>query len=58
MCELVGLKVVGLKRIRIGEGDAGQPARRPVALYLGPHERFEIFAAALLGRCRVTGGRC
>lgn len=40
MCELVGLKVVGLKRIRIGKiwlGDLPQGHWR----YLGPHESFE-----------------
>jgi 23S rRNA pseudouridine2604 synthase len=39
MCEQVGLKVVGLKRIRIGRVVLGH---LPVGLwrYLGPHERF------------------
>jgi 23S rRNA pseudouridine2604 synthase len=39
MCEQVGLKVVGLKRIRIGNVLLGQ---LPVGQwrYLGPHERF------------------
>lgn len=39
MCELVGLKVVGLKRIRIGGVTLGN---LPVGQwrYLGPHERF------------------
>lgn len=39
MCEQVGLKVVGLKRIRIGHVTLG---RLPVGQwrYLGPHERF------------------
>ena len=39
MCELVGLKVVGLKRIRIGGVLLGQ---LPLGQwrYLGPHERF------------------
>ncbi len=39
MCELVGLKVVGLKRIRIGRVVLGAlPAGQ--WRYLGPHERF------------------
>jgi 23S rRNA pseudouridine2604 synthase len=39
MCELVGLKVVGLKRIRIGGVLLGQlPAGQ--WRYLGPHEKF------------------
>jgi len=39
MCELVGLKVTGLKRIRIGKISLGN---LPVAewRYLGPKERF------------------
>jgi len=39
MCELVGLKVVGLKRVRIGSIVLG---KLPVGQwrYLGPHERF------------------
>ena len=39
MCEQVGLKVVGLKRIRIGQVVLGN---LPVGAwrYLGPHERF------------------
>ena len=39
MCELVGLKVVGLKRIRIGHVVLGN---LPIGQwrYLGPHERF------------------
>jgi len=39
MCELVGLKVVGLKRIRVGSVVLGN---LPVGQwrYLGPHERF------------------
>ncbi|WP_374569482.1 pseudouridine synthase [Ideonella sp.] len=39
MCELVGLKVVGLKRVRIGSVVLG---KLPVGQwrYLGPHERF------------------
>ncbi len=39
MCELVGLKVVGLKRVRIGSVALG---RLPPGQwrYLGPHERF------------------
>jgi 23S rRNA pseudouridine2604 synthase len=39
MCELVGLKVVGLKRIRIGNVVLGN---LPVSQwrYLGPQERF------------------
>ena len=39
MCELVGLKVVGLKRVRIGSVVLGKlPAGQ--WRYLGPHERF------------------
>ncbi len=39
MCEQVGLQVVGLKRIRIGNVQLGQmPAGQ--WRYLGPHERF------------------
>jgi 23S rRNA pseudouridine2604 synthase len=39
MCELVGLKVVGLKRVRIGSINLAQ---LPVGQwrYLGAHERF------------------
>ena len=39
MCEMVGLKVVGLKRVRIGSVVLGQlpPGQWR---YLGPHERF------------------
>lgn len=39
MCELVGLQVLGLKRVRIGSIPLGQ---LPVGQwrYLGPHERF------------------
>jgi 23S rRNA pseudouridine2604 synthase len=39
MCELVGLKVLGLKRVRIGSVVLG---KLPVGQwrYLGPHERF------------------
>jgi 23S rRNA pseudouridine2604 synthase len=32
MCDMVGLKVVGLKRVRIGPRQAGRPACRAVAL--------------------------
>lgn len=39
MCELVGLKVVGLKRIRIGSVVLG-PLPPGQWRYLGPHERF------------------
>ena len=39
MCELVGLRVVGLKRIRIGKVKLG--ALPPGQWrYLAPHERF------------------
>ena len=39
MCELVGLKVVGLKRVRIGSVVLG-PLPVGQWRYLGPHERF------------------
>jgi 23S rRNA pseudouridine2604 synthase len=39
MCELVGLKVVGLKRVRIGSVVLGQLPTGQWR-YLGPHERF------------------
>jgi 23S rRNA pseudouridine2604 synthase len=39
MCELVGLKVVGLKRVRIGGVMLGQLPQGQWR-YLGPHERF------------------
>jgi 23S rRNA pseudouridine2604 synthase len=39
MCELVGLKVVGLKRVRIGSVSLG-PLPPGQWRYLGPHERF------------------
>ena len=39
MCELVGLKVVGLKRVRIGGVTLGQLPQGQWR-YLGPNERF------------------
>ena len=39
MCELVGLKVVGLKRVRIGSVVLGKLPQGQWR-YLGPHERF------------------
>jgi 23S rRNA pseudouridine2604 synthase len=39
MCELVGLKVVGLRRVRIGSVVLG-PLPAGQWRYLGPHERF------------------
>ncbi len=39
MCELVGLKVVGLKRVRIGGVMLGQLPQGQWR-YLAPHERF------------------